>query len=275
MGGSEEILGKITEELHNIADSFTLSPEERTLRLQQLADNSIRLIREEQELSAKESELFGLNVPNQAWRDEIRAAETFWLSAPAIEGCIATYLRIGPAVTPSTSWGTNLSSSLRLNQKTRGCLLEDYKRLPRSNDVVSREWEKWLKGSLPTLPVTFQQEMAAENPKEVYLSVVHPLVRQAARFLEITEPVYAARLRRATRSRPVHASSHCTDGRRMGSNRTSHWSRWRTTSRSNRRCSPCSKRPGMAGQPPLPTAAECDALDSRHHLKWREVRLGM
>ena len=89
VGGSEEILGKITQELHDIADSFTLSPEERRTRLQQLADNSIRLIREEQELEAKQSELFGLNVPNQAWRDEIRAAESFWLSAaghPGVRG---------------------------------------------------------------------------------------------------------------------------------------------------------------------------------------------
>lgn len=85
VGGSEEILGEITQELHNVADSFNLSADERAQRLQQLSDNGIRQIREEQELESKHSELFGLNVPNQSWRDEIRAAENFWLSPAALQ----------------------------------------------------------------------------------------------------------------------------------------------------------------------------------------------
>ena len=124
VGGSEEILGQITQELHDIADSFTLSPDERTLRLQQLADNSIRLIREEQELEANESELFGLNVPNQAWRDEIRATESFWLSATAIEGCVATYLAHRSGSDTEHLLGDKSLKSLRLNQDTRGAYLK-------------------------------------------------------------------------------------------------------------------------------------------------------
>ena len=193
VGGSEEILGAITRELHDIADSFTLGPEERALRLQQLADNGIRQIREEQELEAKQSELFGLNVPNQAWRDEIQAAESFWLSAAAIQCSVKTYLALRAAGSDTEHLlGDKPLKTLRLNQEARGQLLDDFKRLPRSNDPASREWEKWLKGSLPTLSVTFDQEAAAQNPKAVYLFVAHPLVRQAARFLEITEPAYAA-----------------------------------------------------------------------------------
>ncbi|MHB1557723.1 MAG: DEAD/DEAH box helicase, partial [Isosphaeraceae bacterium] len=188
VGGSEEILGNITEELHDIADSFTLSPEERAQRLQQLADNSIRLIREEQELEAKQSELFGLNVPAPAWREEIRAAESFWLSPAAIQACVSAYLSHRSGIDTDHFLGDKSLKTLRLNQEVRGRLLEDYKRLPRSSDLASRDWEKWLKGPLPTLPVTFEQETAVENPKAVYLSVVHPLARQAARFLEITEP---------------------------------------------------------------------------------------
>jgi ATP-dependent helicase HepA len=60
VGGSEEILGTITQELHDIAESFRLSDEERAQRFQQLADNGIRQVREEQELESKQSELFGL-----------------------------------------------------------------------------------------------------------------------------------------------------------------------------------------------------------------------
>ena len=54
VGGSEEILGEITQELHDVADSFNLSATERAQRLQQLSDNGIRQIREEQELESKQ-----------------------------------------------------------------------------------------------------------------------------------------------------------------------------------------------------------------------------
>ena len=74
VGGNEEILGTITQELHDIAESFSLNEEERARRLQQLADNGIRQIREEQELELKQAELFGLNVPNQTWLADIQAA---------------------------------------------------------------------------------------------------------------------------------------------------------------------------------------------------------
>jgi hypothetical protein len=66
-------------------------------------------------------------------------------------------------------------------------LLEDYRRLPRSTETVAREWEKWLTGSQATMPVTFNQETAAENPKVVHLTVAHPLVRQAAHSLELVD----------------------------------------------------------------------------------------
>ena len=92
VGGNEEILGTITKQLHDIAESFELSREERSQRLQQLADNSIRQVREEQELETKQAELFGLNIPNKSWRDEIESFETFWLSAASIQRTVTTYL---------------------------------------------------------------------------------------------------------------------------------------------------------------------------------------
>ena len=82
IGGTEEILGEITQELHDIAESFDLTPEERARQLQQLADNGIRQIPEEQELESKQAELFGLNVPQASWRQEIAEAESHWLSPP-------------------------------------------------------------------------------------------------------------------------------------------------------------------------------------------------
>jgi hypothetical protein len=95
---------------------------------------------------------------------------------------------------------------LRLSQEARVKLLEDYKRLPRSTEPVAREWEKWLKGGEPTLAVTFDQETAAAAPRVVHLSVMHPLVRQAARFLRLEEPAYATL---AVQSAEVPVGDYC------------------------------------------------------------------
>lgn len=190
VGGSEEILGEITKEIHDIAESFILTEDERAARLQQLADNGIRRIKEEQELEEKESELFGLNVPKQSWREDIEAAENFWLSPSAIQGCVTTYLKMKLGSDSEYIQGDKPLKNLKLSQTARNTLLEDCGNLKRSLDPVARQWEKWLKGSAPNLPVTFDQDTASENPAAVHLSVLHPLVRQAARFLENDEPMH-------------------------------------------------------------------------------------
>lgn len=192
VGGNEEILGEITQEIHDIADSFTLSDKERKERLRQLSDNAIRQLQEEENLEAKQSELFGLNVPKPTWREDIEAAETFWLSSRAIADAVSTYLARRLSNEAEVLLGDKPLKTLRLGQDSRNALLADYARLPRSADPVAREWEKWLKGSQPTLSVTFEQETAAEHPKAAYLSVLHPLVRQAARHLDIDEPQFCS-----------------------------------------------------------------------------------
>jgi hypothetical protein len=180
VGGGEEILGDITQEIHDIAESFTLSEEERDRRLKQLGDNSIRQIQEEQVLEEKQAELFGLTVPVQSWQEEIEAAETFWLSAEALLACVKAYLMSRAQTEGEFFLGDKPLKTLRLNQEIRARLLEDFKQLPRSIDPLYRQWEKWLKGSDPMLSVTFDQETAAANSDAVHLGVLHPLVRQAA-----------------------------------------------------------------------------------------------
>ncbi len=190
VGGSEEILGEITQELHDIAESFTLTPDQRGQRLQQLADNGIRQIQEEQALESKQAEFFGLTVPNQTWREEIDAAETFWLSPAALQRCVTAYLVDRSGRDTEFLLGEKPLKTLRLSQDARSKLLDDFKRLPRATDPVARQWEKWLKGTQPTLSVTFDQVIATENLNTAHLNVLHPLIRQAARHLEQPEPVH-------------------------------------------------------------------------------------
>ena len=189
VGGSEEILGEITREIQNIADNFTLTPEERVGRLQQLGDNKIRQIQEESALEEKQAELFGLTVPNPSWREEIEDAESFWLSPESLRRCVSVYLSKLMEIESEFLLGGKPLKTLRLNQKVRARLLNDFRHRPRSTDPVARQWEKWLKGADPLLSVTFDQEAAATHPDTVHLNMLHPLVRQAARHQERSEVV--------------------------------------------------------------------------------------
>ena len=244
-------------------------------RLQQLADNGIRQVREEQELESKQSELFGLNVPNRSWRDEIAVAETFWLSPiAAAQCCVTTYLakRLGSDL--DHLLGDKPLKTLRLSHDARGLLLDDYKRLPRSVEPIAREWEKWLKGSQPTLSVTFEQETSVENAKTTHLSVLHPLVRQAAHFLEIVQPQYLAV---AMQSSEVPPGTH-------------HFALYRWAKHGIK---PDEMLVAVADDPRLEaslfaflqsandagsdyimlaTPAEYEALDARHHARWAEAQ---
>ena len=189
VGGSEEILGEITRAIHDIAENLTLTTEERANRLQQLSDNRILQIQEELALEETQAELFGLSVPKHSWRQDIEAAENLWLSPIALQRCVELYLAHHVGTATDMLRGDKPLKSLRLNQEARIKLLDAHKGQPRTTDPVARQWEKWLKGSEPILSVTFDQETAASVPSATYLNVLHPLVRQAAHHLSLTDAV--------------------------------------------------------------------------------------
>jgi SNF2 family DNA or RNA helicase len=268
IGGNEEILGHITKELHDIAENFTLTQEERVARLRQLADNSIRQVREEQELESRQAELFGLNVPNQSWRQQVADAESYWLSPSAIHHCLSAYLCARLANESDYLLGDKPLKTLRLSQEAREKLLEDFKSLQRSTEPVAREWEKWLKGSQPTLAVTFDQQTAAENPKAVHLSATHPLVRQAAHFLQFAEPVYASLQVLSTAIPPGHYPFTLYRWKMHGT-------------KTDEVLVPVASLPAVedalltllqsatdASVATAPPQADLDALDVKHHAKW-------
>ena len=58
LGGSEKILGEITQEIYSIAENFTLTDAERREKFQQLEDNQIRLVQEQERLGRKRTGTF-------------------------------------------------------------------------------------------------------------------------------------------------------------------------------------------------------------------------
>lgn len=272
IGGSEEILGNLNQQIQNIAESYTLSPEERQERLKQLSDNEIRQVQEEQALEDKQSQLFGLNVPKKSWEKDLEDAESFWLSPKAIQQCVTSYLSDRTSGGIGHLAGDKPLKSLRLGQEVRSQLLMDLKLLRKSTDTASRQWEKWLKGTNPILPVTFEQETAADHPEAAFLNVLHPLVRQAARHLERAEAVHVdLRI----------SSNRIPEGRHPFA--IYRWKKFgvRTDEAlqsialdSSIECALLDLIPSAldGDEAAQPSPAVIDELDTRHHQKWRDAQ---
>ena len=192
LGGSEEILGEITREIRNIAENFSLSEAERGEQFQQLADNKIRLIQEQDDLEQKQLELFGIRLPQDQMKREIEQASSFWLSPSSIRRLITIYLQQACGKEQEFILGEKSLKTLRLSQESRSSLLLDFQRLPRQNTSAYREWENWLKGGNPHLPMTFESECASQHPEAVFIMPLHPLVKQAAMAFDTRKRIFTA-----------------------------------------------------------------------------------
>lgn len=179
LGGSEEILGEITKGIKDIAENFALSESERQAKLQQLADNKVRLIQEQDELEQKQVELFGIELPSEQFKREVDSASSFWLSPSAVQNLVTIYLQKRCDKEQELVLGEKPLKTLRLAQESRGSLLRDFQQLPRQNTSVYREWENWLKGGSQHLPITFESDCAMQHPEAAFIMPLHPLVKQA------------------------------------------------------------------------------------------------
>jgi len=192
VGGSEEILGRLTNELHDVARNLALAPDEIRVRLQQIADNEIRLIREQALLEERQKDLFGIRLPEQQFEKEIQHVTSFWLSPLALQNLIQYYLAQNCGTEQTYILGEKPQKRLRLSQETRNIILNHLQQLPRQASPVFREWERWLKGSSPHLSVTFEAMCAAEKREVTFLNAIHPLAQQAAQTFRKNEVLYTA-----------------------------------------------------------------------------------
>lgn len=187
LGGSEEILGRLTQEIKNIAENFALTTEEQVARLQQLSDNEIRAIQEQARLEEEQSKLFGLNQP-QSDEDMIKQASSFWLVPIMLANLISRYLQTLGASNIPASLGQKPTTTLQLGQDIREKLLADVQKLKLSGETA-QSWTLWLKGNDPYLAITFNQATAAEQRELLFITPNHPLAQQAARSIEPVTPL--------------------------------------------------------------------------------------
>ena len=202
LGGSEEILGKITTELRNIAEDYKLTPEDRRTKLQQLEDNEIRDILEHEELEAQQLDLFGAHFPGDRMEKEVEDASSFWLSPASIQRLVNRYLLQKTGTEQEFILGEKSLKTLRLSEGARNALLSDFQQFSREKTRIYREWEQWLKGSDQHLSITFEADCATQYPNAVFIMPTHPLVKQAAAALNTEKEAFTT-LKVRTNNIPV------------------------------------------------------------------------
>ncbi|MBO4549044.1 MAG: DEAD/DEAH box helicase family protein, partial [Abditibacteriota bacterium] len=178
IGECEAILADMSKELNTIA-SGGLTDEERQRKLQQLADNEVRLIQEEAQREEDEKSLFGFSFAGAAHAKDLNDAESLWVSPEAIRRLIVRYFadRLGDKEVFS-------GKQMHLGKDSKRALLEDYRKLPKNSSSVYAAWEAYLKdysADKQWHQVAFKPEDADTEPKPFFFTPTHPLVKQAAR----------------------------------------------------------------------------------------------
>ena len=142
LGASEEILGDITREIRDISENYTLSDEDRREKFQQLADNKIRLIKEQEELEEKQMELFGIRLREVQLKEEIQDASSFWLSPASLLRLVRVYLQNPCGTDQEFILGEKSLKTLRLSQDARKyAAARLFETLPTKHNGLSRMGE--------------------------------------------------------------------------------------------------------------------------------------
>ena len=69
-------------------------------------------------------------------------------------------------------------------------LLEDFRALTNVRSGYKRKWELYLKGTEPMHKITFVSEVASKERKAFFITPMHPLVKQAAKYFAQDKPRY-------------------------------------------------------------------------------------
>lgn len=181
IGECEEVLGAIGAQIEQIAVSTVLTDEERRIKLEQMADNEVRRMQELSKLEDEERALFGFDLSNYTAAKEIKDAESPWISPANIQRLVERYLkdRLGDG---QYILGSSELKQIRLSKEARATLLEDCRKLSNIKSALKRRWENYLKGSEPLHRLTFASETASKERKAFFITPMHPMVKQAAKY---------------------------------------------------------------------------------------------
>ena len=186
IGDCEEILGSLSSDIIKIVENTTINDEDIKMKLQQLADNKIRLVQEQIQLEEGQKDLFSIRVPMNLFKKDVEDATNFWLSPFALQNLIRLYLKERVNEDKEFLIGEKTIKNLRLSQSTKSILLADFETFGSSKTAESKAWEKVLKSANIYCPVTFTPESADSMNDVMLITPAHPFVRQSA--MHFNEP---------------------------------------------------------------------------------------
>jgi ERCC4-related helicase len=191
IGDLSDILGDIEHSIKNIVFTPGLTPEERTKRFDKMADNEVARIEEEHKLEEESRNIFGIDLASS--KADIEKAENKWLTPNNIKRLIEGYLEKRLNRNKIIEDGKKEDGKkIKLDQKEKDLLLDDCRVFLNLKNGADKHWEQYLKSPSESLSLTFSQEDAKKNSKNIFITASHPFARQAAQlFLDNTDKCIA------------------------------------------------------------------------------------
>lgn len=189
IGDCEEILGQIASGIDYIVYDTNLTDEERNIKLEQMADNEVRKMQELNRLEEEEKELFGFDLTELTTSHEIKKAESPWISGYFLQKLIENYIT---AIVGKGQYiiGESSLKTIRLSASARQILRDDLKKLTGGRNALRRSWQNYLSGNKPNHSITFDPETASKERDSFFITAMHPLAKQAAKYYSHRESSY-------------------------------------------------------------------------------------
>lgn len=189
IGDCEEILGQIASGIDYIVYDTNLTDEERNIKLEQMADNEVRKMQELNRLEEEGKELFGFDLTELTTSHEIKKAESPWISGYFLQKLIENYIT---AIVGKGQYiiGESSLKTIRLSASARQILRDDLKKLTGGRNALRRSWQNYLSGNKPNHSITFDPETASKERDSFFITAMHPLAKQAAKYYSHRESAY-------------------------------------------------------------------------------------
>ena len=184
IGDCSDILGDISEQIFKIMFDASLSDEERQMKIEKMADNEVMKVQEMNRLEQEEKSLYGFDLSNFIQNKDVQDAENAWISPQSISNLVDSFLVdfLGDGEYIRSSKTSELCT-MRIAADKRARLKENLAKLNLTNaNNATKLWNAYLKSNAPQIRVTYDATTAKDNREATFLTQMHPLVQQAARY---------------------------------------------------------------------------------------------
>lgn len=181
IGDCDEILGEIYSQIKSVCEDISLSADQRREKLEQVALNECRKLKQQQEMEKQQSALF--TMPSEfSNHHSLQDYENVWVSPESLEELTSEFLREKTNATNPIVGVSENQRKLRLPQEAKSVLWKDYLKINGKRCKDFRKWENYLRSTEPYAPLSFFPDEAVQNLEAQFIMPMHPLVRMAGDY---------------------------------------------------------------------------------------------